>query len=161
MQELTEHDFFGSDPQPADRIKLVATVTGFSSQDPGDHQDWFRDGRGVPKWLDEATGTVSPVWTEQVSMLCCQIGAQAYFVRDSLSVEMVRYFHDHDNSIDPFADDAPVDVPPKLIKEMGFYLVRASRTWDKVFSQLPGSLWSCQRLRSFSNSSVDRYFDSR
>ncbi|WP_241729730.1 ATP-dependent nuclease [Pseudomonas sp. SST3] len=36
--------------------------------------------------------------------------------------------------MDPFADDAPVGVPPKLIKEMGFYLVRASRTWDKVFS---------------------------
>lgn len=134
VRELTEHDFFGSDPQPADRIKLVATVTGFSSQDPGDHLDWFRDGRGVPKWIDEATGTVCPVRTEQASMLCCQIGAQAYFDRDSLSVEMVRYFHDHDNPIDPFADDAPVGVPPKLIKEMGFYLVRASRTWDKVFS---------------------------
>ena len=134
IRELTEHDFFGSDPQPEDRIKLVATVTGFPSQDPDDHLDWFRDGRGVPKWIDETAGTVSPVRTDQASMLCCQIGAQAYFDRDSLGVEMVRYFHDHDNPMDPFADDAPVGVPAKLIKEMGFYLVRASRTWDKVFS---------------------------
>lgn len=141
VRELTEHDFFGSDPQPADRIKLVATVTGFASQDPGDHLDWFRDGRGIPKWIDEATCTISPVRTDQASMLCCQIGIQAYFDRDSLSVEMVRYFHDHDNPIDPFADDAPVSVPSTLIKEIGFFLVRASRTWDKVFS------WSSELFR--------------
>lgn len=134
VRELTEHDFYGSDPQPEDRIKLVATVTGFESQDPSDHLDWFRDGRGIPKWIDEATGIVSAVQTAQANMLCCQIGAQAYFDQDSLTVEMVRYFHDHDNPIDPFADDTPVGIPPKLIKEMGFYLVRASRTWDKVFS---------------------------
>lgn len=134
VRELTEHDFYGSDPQPADRIKLVGTVAGFATQDPSDHMEWFRDGRGIPKWLDESTGEVSPVQTARATMLCCQIGAQAYFDRDSLSVEMVRYFHDHDNPIDPFADDAPVGVPPKLIKELGFYLVRASRTWDKVFS---------------------------
>lgn len=47
---------------------------------------------------------------------------------------MVRYFHDHDSPMDPFADDSPVGVPPRLIKEIGFYLVRASRTWDKVFT---------------------------
>lgn len=134
VRELTEHDFYGSDPQPADRIKLVGTVTGFISQNPADHTEWFRDGRGVPKWFDESTGEVSPVQIPGATVLCCQIGAQAYFDRDSLSVEMVRYFHDHENPMDPFADDAPVGVPPKLIKEMGFYLVRASRTWDKVFS---------------------------
>jgi hypothetical protein len=134
IRELTEHDFYGSDPRPEDRIKLVGTITGFASQDPSDHLEWFRDGRGIPKWFDEGTGEVSAVQTAQATLLCCQIGAQAYFDQDSLSVEMIRYFHDHDNPIDPFADDSPVGVPPKLIKEMGFYLVRASRTWDKVFS---------------------------
>lgn len=134
VRELTEHDFYGSDPRPEDRIKLVGTVTGFTSDDPADHFEWFRDGRGVPKWFDEGTGAVSAIRTAQATMLCCQIAAQAYFDRDLLSVEMVRYFHDHDNPIDPFADDVPVGVPAKLIKEMGFYLVRASRTWDKVFS---------------------------
>lgn len=134
IRELTEHDFYGSDPQPADRIKLVATITDFPSEDPYQNIDWFRDGRGVPKWLDEANGTISAVRTEEASKLCCQIGAQAYFDCDSLSVEMVRYFHDHDSQMDPFADDSPVGVPPRLIKEIGFYLVRASRTWDKVFT---------------------------
>lgn len=48
-KELTEHDFFGSSPQPADRIKLVATITGFDGNDPDDHFDWFREGRAIPK----------------------------------------------------------------------------------------------------------------
>ena len=61
VRELTEHDFYGSDPRPEDRIKLVGTVTGFESQDPADHLEWFRDGRGVPKWFDEGTGEVSAV----------------------------------------------------------------------------------------------------
>lgn len=134
IRELTEHDFYGSDPLPTDRIRLVATIVDFPSEDPFQNADWFRDGRGVPKWLDETNGTISAVRTDQASKLCCQIGTQAYFDRDSLSVEMVRYFHDHDNPMDPFAEDSTVSVPPRLIKEIGFYLVRASRTWDKVFS---------------------------
>src|SRR2546428_10291896 len=52
IRELTEHDFTGSDPNPADRIKLVATVTDFDGDNPDAHLDWFRDGRAVPKWLD-------------------------------------------------------------------------------------------------------------
>ncbi|PPV39495.1 ATP-dependent nuclease [Ectopseudomonas oleovorans] len=133
-KELTEHDFFGSCPQPADRIKLVATITGFDGNDPDDHFDWFREGRAIPQWFDEATGTVHTVKTNAGWDLCCQIALQAYFDHDSLSVEVVRYFHDHDNPFDPFAEDAPVGIPGKLISQLGFYMVRASRTWDRVFS---------------------------
>jgi len=134
IRELTEHDFYGSNPQPADRIRLVATITDFPDDDPDLCADWFREGRAVPKWLNEATGIVNPLRTDPAWRLCCQIGAQAYFNQDSLTVEMVRYFHDHDNPIDPFVDDVPVGVPASLIQQLGFYLVRASRTWDKVFS---------------------------
>lgn len=134
IRELTEHDFYGSCPQPADRIKLVATITGFVGDDPEQNSDWFRDGRAVVKWLDEETGTVHSLRDDARWKLCCQIAAQAYFDQDSLTVEVVRYFHDHDNPIDPFAEDSPVGVPGKLVQQLGFYLVRASRTWDKVFS---------------------------
>lgn len=134
IRELTEHDFYGSNPQPADRIKLVATISGFEGDAPEMHTDWFREGRGIPKWIDEKTGTVHPARTDASWRLCCQIAAQAYFDSDSLSVEMVRYFHDHDNPIDPFAGDAPVPVPGRLIQNFGYILVRANRSWDKVFS---------------------------
>ncbi|CUI04195.1 Bll4632 protein [Janthinobacterium sp. CG23_2] len=134
LRELTEHDFFGSNPQPADRIKLVATITGFEGSDPDQHPDWFRDGRAVSKWFDERTGLVHPERKSDEWVLCCQIAAQAYFDSESLSVEFIRYFHDDDNPIDPFDGDSPVQVPGRLIQQFGFFLVRANRTWDKVLS---------------------------
>lgn len=134
VRELTEHDFFGSNPQAVDRIKVVATVTDFPGDDPEQSSQWFRDERAVVKWLDEATGQVHPARNSAAWKLCCQLGVQARFDQDSLAVESLRYFHDHDDPIDPFADEAPAPVPGKLIQELSFYLVRASRTWDKVFS---------------------------
>lgn len=134
VRELTEHDFYGSCPQPVDRIKLVATITDFPNDDPEHSSHWFRDGRAVVKWVDEVTGAVHPQRENQAWRLCCQIAVQARFDQESLAVEMLRYFHDHDDPIDPFAEDSPALVPGKLIQELSFYLVRASRTWDKVLS---------------------------
>lgn len=134
VRELTEHDFYGSSPQPADRIKLIATITDFPNEDPEQSSQWFREGRAVVKWLDETTGKVHPLREGQTWKLCCQIAVQARFDHDSLAVETLRYFHDHDESFDPFSENTPAVVPAKLIQELSFYLVRASRTWDKVFS---------------------------
>lgn len=134
VRELTEHDFYGSCPAPIDRIKLIATITDFQADDPEQNSNWFRDGRAVVKWLDEATGQVHALRENPTWKLSCQIAVQARFDRESLAVEMVRHFHDHDQPFDPFADESPAIVPGKLIQELGFYLVRASRTWDKVFS---------------------------
>lgn len=134
VRELTEHDFYGSCPQAADRIKLVATITDFPNDDPEQSSQWFREGRAVVKWLDETTGAVHPLKDNQSWKLCCQLAVQARFDHESLAVEMLRYFHDHDEPVDPFAEDTPAVVPGKLIQELSFYLVRASRTWDKVFS---------------------------
>ncbi|MCF5646340.1 AAA family ATPase [Pseudomonas syringae] len=134
VRELTEHDFYGSNPQAADRIKIVATVTDFPEDDPEQSSQWFRDERAVVKWLDETTGKVHPGRDNPAWTLCCQLGVQARFDHESLAVETIRYFHDHEEPIDPFADEAPAPVPGKLIQELSFYLVRASRTWDKVFS---------------------------
>ncbi|AVP98910.1 chromosome partitioning protein [Ahniella affigens] len=134
VRELTEHDFYGSSPEPADRISLTATITDFPNDDPELCSHWFRDGRAVVKWVDERTGTVHPQRDDRAWKLCCQIAVQARFDSESLSVEMLRYFHDHDEPIDPFVDESPALVPGKLIHELGFYLVRASRTWDRVFS---------------------------
>ena len=52
IRNLTEHDFFGSAPEPTDRIKITATVTGFEPEDFTAHADWFGDQRGVPFWFD-------------------------------------------------------------------------------------------------------------
>jgi len=132
IRDLTEHDFFGSNPQPTDRIRFVATVTGFSSEDFTEHSDWFRDGRGVPVWFDPQAADVVSERTRDHQTLACQIAFAARFDRESLEVETARYFYDSD--IDVFAEDSFLPVPAKLIREIGLFLIPASRSWDRMLS---------------------------
>ena len=135
VRELTEHDFFGSCPAPADRIVLVATVTDFAEvQDPAEHPEWFRDGRGVPKFLDPATSELYPARDKPEWRLACQVAFQARFDRDVLEVETIRYFYDYAGG-DPFdGDSGVIPLPVKVIGQIGFYLIRANRIWEGVLS---------------------------
>ncbi|VVT12198.1 AAA family ATPase [Hoeflea sp. EC-HK425] len=135
VRALTEHDFYGSNPEAADRIKIVATISGFLHNDPSRHGEWFRAGRAVPKWLDPTTGDLSPEKQNETDLLACQIAFCARFDYTSLETESIRYFLDDEAQVDPFADDAgTIQVPTNLIRELGFFLVPASRTWDRMIS---------------------------
>jgi predicted ATPase len=134
IRQLTEHDFHGSNPQPADRIRLTATVIGFHDEDPAQHPDWFRDDRGIVKWWNAAAGTVHPARTHPTWKLACQIAFSARFHRPSLEVETLRYFHDDDSVGDVFDDETATPLPARLIRELGFFFVPAARTWDRTVS---------------------------
>lgn len=135
VRSLTEHDFFGSNPEAADRIKIIATISDFSPNDPEHHHEWFRAGRASEKWFDPTSGDLSPTPSAQASKLACQIAFCARFDHLTLEVEAVRYFHDDDGAADPFAEDsAIVQIPISLIKDLGLFLVPANRTWDKMMS---------------------------
>lgn len=134
VRSLTEHDFYGSAPQPADRISIVATVFGFDADNPDLYPSWFRMDRAVPKWLNVETGELLPHRREQPLRLACQIAVSARFDHRSLEVEAVRYFHDDDNVVDAFAEEARIGIPVALIRDIGFFLVPANRAWDKVMS---------------------------
>lgn len=135
VRSLTEHDFYGSCPEAADRIKIVATISDFAPNDPARHPDWFRAGRAVPKWLNPANDTLSAAKQTEDDLLVCQIAFCARFDHASLEVETIRYFLDDVGQGDPFADDANItQIPIALIKELGFFLVPASRTWDRMIS---------------------------
>ncbi len=134
VRSLTEHDFYGSNPSASDRIRLVATITGFSSNDPGDHSQWFSESRGVPKWLDAKTGKLHPEPLNTADPLCVQIGYAARFDRSELYVDTLRYFHDDASIVDPFDEEAVQAVPTRLLAELGFFLVPAHRTWDRLIS---------------------------
>jgi len=133
VRNLTEHDFFGSDPLAPDRIKITATVTGFEPEDFTAHPEWFGDRRGVPYWFDSETGEVLPERTRDGQRLACEIVFAARFDRETLEVETARYFSDG-TDVDIFAEDTYVSVPGKLIRDMGFFLVPASRSWDRMLS---------------------------
>lgn len=134
IRQLTEHDFHGSNPQPADRIRLTTTVIGFHDDDPAQHPDWFRDDRGIVKWWNPATGAVHPARTNPTWKLACQIAFSARFHRPSLEVETLRYFHDDDSVGDVFDDETATPLPARLIRELGFFFVPAARTWDRTVS---------------------------
>jgi len=135
VRSLTEHDFFGSNPAVADRIKIVATVSGFLHNDPEQNHDWFRVGRASEKWFDPVSGNLSPAPTEAATELACQIAFCARFDHHTLEPESIRYFYDDEQAADPFADDAAITlIPVSLIKELGLFLVPANRTWDKMMS---------------------------
>lgn len=133
VRTLTEHDFHGSDPQAGDRIRFVATITGFSSNVAADHSQWFSERRGVPKWL-AASGKLLPEPDSKDDALAIQLGFAARFDRSELYVETIRYFHDDDAVVDPFDEDVVQTLPPKLVSEIGFFLVPAYRTWDRLVS---------------------------
>jgi putative ATP-dependent endonuclease of the OLD family len=133
VRTLTEHDFTGSDPAETDRISVVASITGFEPNDPAHHIDWFRWGRGTIKWFDADTGAIKPDKNKNTDLVTCQIAFGARFDHENLEAVTIRYFYDA--GIDPFADDAAIEtVPAELIRKIGFFLVPASRTWDRTIS---------------------------
>lgn len=133
VRQLTEHDFRGSDPLAATRIRIVATLGGFSSIDPSDHDEWFREDRGVPKWL--AADRTEHATAAPDRRLVVNVAFAARFDRDELEVDTIRYFHDDDGITDPFDDGGVLrSVHYRLLNELGFFILPARRSWDAVAS---------------------------
>ena len=81
IRQLTEHDVYGSNPQPPDRIRIVATVVGFDGDDPAQHLDWFRDDQGIVKWFNPIDGAVTRERTDPSHRPACQAAFAARFHR--------------------------------------------------------------------------------
>jgi energy-coupling factor transporter ATP-binding protein EcfA2 len=133
VHELTEHDFSGSCPDPADRIRIVATVGGFPSNNTDDNTNWFRSGRSVEKWWDPNTKAVIPE-QQDGALLCTQIGYAARFDQEELVVKQIRYFQQHDDQVDPFDEEAVDRFPDQLLTDVGFFVLPARRTWAATLS---------------------------
>ncbi len=136
VRRLTEHDFHGSAPDETARILCIATVTGFTPNDPHHHSSWFSPERGVEKWFDPNAKTLSAAPDAQHTDLAVQIGFAARFDLDELEAETIRFFVDDEATLgDPFAEDAHLrTIHTKALQELGFFLVPASRTWDRWIS---------------------------
>lgn len=133
VSELTEHDFFGSSPGPADRIRIVATVGGFPANTASESPSWFRSGRSVEKWWDPIAKTAGPV-ERPGAILCAQIAYAARFDHEDLTVKQIRYFQQHDAQVDPFDDEVTDRFPDRLLSDVGFFVLPARRTWAAAIS---------------------------
>ena len=136
VRRLTEHDFHGSAPDATSRIRIIATVTDFPENNPQHNGAWFGFDRGAEKWFDPKGKTLRAVSDAQHSQLAVQIGFAARFDLDELEAETIRFFVDDEETLgDPFAEDAHLrTVHTKTLQELGFFLVPASRTWDRWIS---------------------------
>lgn len=133
VPELTEHDFSGSCPEPSHRIRVVATVGGFPSNTPDKNTTWFRSGRAVERWWDPETRTVLPE-ERPGAILCAQVGYAARFDHEDLVVKQIRYFHQHDDHVDPFDEEGIDRFPDRLLSDIGFFVLPARRTWAASIS---------------------------
>jgi hypothetical protein len=136
VRHLTEHDFSGSAPDETARIVCIATVIGFAPNDPQHYPAWFSHDRGVEKWFDRNAKTLRAAPDAHHTELAVQMGFAARFDLDELEAETVRFFVDDEATLgDPFAENAHLrTVHPKVLQELGFFLVPASRTWDRWIS---------------------------
>jgi hypothetical protein len=134
VRNLTEHDFYGAKPSPQDRFYVKAVITDFVPNTPDAHEDWFRMGRGVPKWINPRDQSIKPEKQDDDWKLCVEICVVGRFDHEDLIVELKRFFVDSENLGDPFDDEYTERFPSSLLKDSGFFLVPASRTWDKMLS---------------------------
>ena len=136
VRTLTEHDFYGSSPTQQSRILIVATLTDFPGNEPSHHREWFGADFGVDKWVHPQTGELLPAPESEGCALAVQIGFAARFNIDTLEVETLRFFVDDDTDIgDPFDTEESIrTVRGRSLQELGFFLVSATRTWDRWIS---------------------------
>ncbi len=120
VRRLTEHDFHGSAPNETARIRCIATVTGFTPNDPHHHPSWFSPERGVEKWFDPHAKSLSAEPDAQHTDLAVQIGFAARFDLDELEAETLRFFVDDEATLgDPFAEDAHLrTIHTKALQEL-------------------------------------------
>ncbi|EDM33295.1 hypothetical protein RTM1035_14962 [Roseovarius sp. TM1035] len=91
---------------------------------------------GVEKWLNPATGELAASADGEHTDLSVQIAFAARFDLQELEAETVRFFVDDETTLgDPFHEDTVVTpISSKTLQELGFFMVPASRTWDKWIS---------------------------
>lgn len=137
VRRLTEHDFHQSRPIETSRILIIATVSGFPENDPQHSPSWFAMGHGgVEKWLNPSTGELAASADEEHTDLSVQIAFAARFDIHELEAETIRFFVDDEATLsDPFHEDTNYTlISSKTLQELGFFMVPASRTWDKWIS---------------------------
>ena len=133
-RSMGDYDFFGGDPQPNDRIFIKGLLTGFADDSPKANPEWFNDNSGgIPVWYNPKTQIVSSGERIAGSILGVEIAFCARLDVDDLEYESIRYFFSGDG--DPF-EDTSINILKNHahLKELGFYLLPAKRTWDRTMT---------------------------
>jgi energy-coupling factor transporter ATP-binding protein EcfA2 len=139
VRPISDWDFFGGSPKPENRFYIIATVTEFPGNDPVAVPDWFV-GENVARpvwWHDESSTLSTEIDPPTGALLATQLGLAGRYDDETCEFETVRYFYHGD--ADPFTDGhAPVS--PRLLRDVGLFLLSSNREWDKLLSFSSSSL---------------------
>jgi len=135
-QSISEHDFYGGNPQPDSRFNIVGTLTGLhpTSKDPSEFPEWFNIERGARvAWWHETQRRVSyETDPTEDAELAIEVGLSGRYDDDICEFEFRRYFYDGET--DPFTLDPFVPFPSKLLSKVGFFLIPCLRHWEWLLS---------------------------
>jgi putative ATP-dependent endonuclease of OLD family len=133
LRALCDWDFYGGDPKPETRFKIIATITDFGDNNPENYPLWFvGENTARPIWWDKETTTVSYEPDEPKGFkLAAQIAIAGRYDDLESDFETIRFFYDGD--CDPFTDDHR-KVSSKHLRDLGLFLLPSNREWDQLFS---------------------------
>lgn len=134
VRNIGDWDFFGGNPKPDDRIKIVGLLTDFEFNDEDREKEWFNNKNGgIPQWYNEETGKIFNSQNAQNTLkLSIEIGFAARFNKEDLEFETIRYFAS--GISDPFEEDGLNTLSRELNRQIGFFLIPSKRNWEKIIS---------------------------
>ena len=139
VRPISDWDFYGGSPKPESRFYIIATLTGFHSDDPMEVPEWFvGENAAVPLWWkDEQQELSAETDRPEGYSLATKVALACRFDEESCEFPLVRYFYHGEG--DPFTDGS-VQVPGAILREVGLFLLSSSRDWDKLLSFSSSSL---------------------
>lgn len=139
VSPICDWDFHGGSPKPDSRFYIIATITDFLSNDPTHMPDWFiGENAAQPVWWHEDTQTVSTEADPPAgTALAARIAVAGRFDDEACEFETHRYFYH--GEADPWTDKCP-QIPWRILREVGLFILSSNRDWDKLLSFRSSSL---------------------
>jgi len=139
VSPISDWDFYNGSPKPDSRFYIIATITGFGTNDPTAVPDWFIGQEAAqPVWWHEEDQTLSTETDPPPgAALAAQVAMAARFDDEACEFETLRYFYHGED--DPFTDGYSI-VPWRLLRQVGLFLLSSNRDWDKLLSFRSSSL---------------------
>jgi len=133
VRPISDWDFYGGTPKPDSRFYIIATVTGFPTNDPACDPNWFLgENSARPVWWDEKNATLSvEMDPPEGTSLAAQMAIAGRFDDEACEFETLKYFYYGES--DPFTDGC-IKVPTQVIRSLGIFLLSSNREWDKLLS---------------------------
>jgi hypothetical protein len=139
VRPISDWDFYGGSPKPESRFHIVATVTGFPENDPVAVPDWFiGENAARPVWWHEENSTLSnETDAPSGALLAAQVALAGRYDDEACEFDTVRYFYYGES--DPFTDGC-AQIPVRVLRDLGLFLLSSNREWDKLLSFSSSSL---------------------